>query len=52
VLWLDQIQEAIHTANQDQEDALKCKFVSKYKLHERCMISFYVNSVNILYSYV
>ncbi|XP_058231429.1 ras GTPase-activating-like protein IQGAP2 isoform X1 [Hemibagrus wyckioides] len=23
VLWLDQIQEAIHTANQDQEDALK-----------------------------
>uniref|UniRef100_A0A8B9L4M8 IQ motif containing GTPase activating protein 2 n=1 Tax=Astyanax mexicanus TaxID=7994 RepID=A0A8B9L4M8_ASTMX len=24
VLWLDQIQEAIHAANQDQEDALKC----------------------------
>ncbi|XP_017307303.1 ras GTPase-activating-like protein IQGAP2 [Ictalurus punctatus] len=23
VLWLDQIQEAIHTANQDQEDSLK-----------------------------
>uniref|UniRef100_A0A4W4ENL8 IQ motif containing GTPase activating protein 2 n=1 Tax=Electrophorus electricus TaxID=8005 RepID=A0A4W4ENL8_ELEEL len=23
VLWLDQIQEAIHTANQDQEEALK-----------------------------
>lgn len=23
VLWLDQIQEAIHTANQDQEDALR-----------------------------
>ncbi|XP_066512297.1 ras GTPase-activating-like protein IQGAP2 [Hoplias malabaricus] len=23
VLWLDQIQEAIHSANQDQEDALK-----------------------------
>ncbi|XP_036453968.1 ras GTPase-activating-like protein IQGAP2 isoform X2 [Colossoma macropomum] len=23
VLWLDQIQEAVHTANQDQEDALK-----------------------------
>ncbi|XP_017551052.1 ras GTPase-activating-like protein IQGAP2 [Pygocentrus nattereri] len=23
VLWLDQIQEAVHTANQDQDDALK-----------------------------
>uniref|UniRef100_A0A8B9RJ98 IQ motif containing GTPase activating protein 2 n=1 Tax=Astyanax mexicanus TaxID=7994 RepID=A0A8B9RJ98_ASTMX len=27
VLWLDQIQEAIHAANQDQEDALKSVFV-------------------------
>lgn len=27
VLWLDQIQEAIHTANQDQEDAQKCMIV-------------------------
>uniref|UniRef100_A0A3B4DU33 IQ motif containing GTPase activating protein 2 n=1 Tax=Pygocentrus nattereri TaxID=42514 RepID=A0A3B4DU33_PYGNA len=25
VLWLDQIQEAVHTANQDQDDALKRK---------------------------
>lgn len=25
VLWLDQIQEAIHTANQDEEEALICK---------------------------
>lgn len=24
VLWLDQIQEAIHTANQDEERALSC----------------------------
>uniref|UniRef100_A0A671TJW3 IQ motif containing GTPase activating protein 2 n=1 Tax=Sparus aurata TaxID=8175 RepID=A0A671TJW3_SPAAU len=24
VLWLDQIQEAIHTANQDEEEALTC----------------------------
>uniref|UniRef100_A0A672LJL5 Ras GTPase-activating-like protein IQGAP1 n=1 Tax=Sinocyclocheilus grahami TaxID=75366 RepID=A0A672LJL5_SINGR len=40
VLWLDQIQEAVHTANRDQEDALKCKCVTKYKLHESCVISF------------
>uniref|UniRef100_A0A672LL19 Ras GTPase-activating-like protein IQGAP1 n=1 Tax=Sinocyclocheilus grahami TaxID=75366 RepID=A0A672LL19_SINGR len=43
VLWLDQIQEAVHTANRDQEDALKCKCVTKYKLHESCVISFSVH---------
>uniref|UniRef100_A0A671S7D4 Ras GTPase-activating-like protein IQGAP1 n=1 Tax=Sinocyclocheilus anshuiensis TaxID=1608454 RepID=A0A671S7D4_9TELE len=43
VLWLDQIQEAVHTANRDQEGALKCKCVTKYKLHESCVISFSVH---------
>lgn len=33
VLWLDQIQEAIHTANQDQEDALKCTIKSTFYLN-------------------
>uniref|UniRef100_A0A672QF68 Ras GTPase-activating-like protein IQGAP1 n=1 Tax=Sinocyclocheilus grahami TaxID=75366 RepID=A0A672QF68_SINGR len=42
VLWLDQIQAAVHTANRDQEDALKCKCATKYKLHESCRISFSV----------
>uniref|UniRef100_A0A671R0H2 Ras GTPase-activating-like protein IQGAP1 n=1 Tax=Sinocyclocheilus anshuiensis TaxID=1608454 RepID=A0A671R0H2_9TELE len=42
VLWLDQIQEAVHTANRDQEDALKCKCATKYKLHERTSGSLWV----------
>ncbi len=46
VLWLDQIQEAVHTANQDQDDALKCKCATRYKLHE----SFSVQSVHVLYT--
>uniref|UniRef100_A0A671TSY5 IQ motif containing GTPase activating protein 2 n=1 Tax=Sparus aurata TaxID=8175 RepID=A0A671TSY5_SPAAU len=29
VLWLDQIQEAIHTANQDEEEALTCMIVAE-----------------------
>uniref|UniRef100_A0A672QCX5 Ras GTPase-activating-like protein IQGAP1 n=1 Tax=Sinocyclocheilus grahami TaxID=75366 RepID=A0A672QCX5_SINGR len=42
VLWLDQIQAAVHTANRDQEDALKCKCATKYKLHERTSGSLWV----------
>uniref|UniRef100_A0A673NPL1 Ras GTPase-activating-like protein IQGAP1 n=1 Tax=Sinocyclocheilus rhinocerous TaxID=307959 RepID=A0A673NPL1_9TELE len=47
VLWLDQIQEAVHTANRDQEDALKCKCATKYKLHESCRISFSVQQIHM-----
>uniref|UniRef100_A0AAR2LLM1 IQ motif containing GTPase activating protein 2 n=1 Tax=Pygocentrus nattereri TaxID=42514 RepID=A0AAR2LLM1_PYGNA len=33
VLWLDQIQEAVHTANQDQDDALKRNSGSMWVKH-------------------
>uniref|UniRef100_A0A671R1F2 Ras GTPase-activating-like protein IQGAP1 n=1 Tax=Sinocyclocheilus anshuiensis TaxID=1608454 RepID=A0A671R1F2_9TELE len=52
VLWLDQIQEAVHTANRDQEDALKCKCATKYKLHESFRISFSVQIAFTLHFFV
>lgn len=38
VLWLDQIQEAIHTANQDQEDALECMIDCTFHLNIKSVL--------------